>query len=73
VNNQDELACYFLGVSVFSVPSVLKLFFVVRNGFNTEGTENTENANSRNFVLSSSKLEQRSELRDRKLFRACIR
>jgi hypothetical protein len=51
----------------------VKAFSVVRNGFNTGGTENTENAKRLNFVLSSRKLEQRSELRRRKLFRACIR
>jgi hypothetical protein len=47
----------------------VKAFSVVRNGFNTESTEN---AKRRTFVLSSCKLEQRGELRDRKLFRARV-
>jgi hypothetical protein len=42
----------WLGISVsfseFSVPSVLKLFPVGSNGFNTEGTENSEKAMSQN-------------------------
>ena len=47
----------WLGVSVFSVPSVLKPFDPTGKSFNTECTENAEKAMRQNWRLSSRQLE----------------